>query len=145
MYYIVWLQILTPFLLRRLKTDVELNLPPKKEVLVFCPMTELQLQLYKATIDNVIDTLLNTKVRPCYIQRYRICSYYILHFPTTRFSRTTYPMLAMCNPTKLYIMDTNKNIGRQLYIIRNGRIGLCNNILYWERRSLSWFTSFYDR
>lgn len=63
MYYIVWLQILTPFLLRRLKTDVELNLPPKKEVLLFCPMTELQLQLYKATIDNVIDTLLNTKVR----------------------------------------------------------------------------------
>ncbi|XP_054282697.1 lymphocyte-specific helicase-like [Macrosteles quadrilineatus] len=53
-------QILTPFLLRRVKADVELNLPTKKEVLVYCPMTDLQLKLYKATIDKVIETLLKS-------------------------------------------------------------------------------------
>ncbi|XP_049940622.1 lymphoid-specific helicase-like [Schistocerca serialis cubense] len=50
-------QILTPFVLRRLKTDVELKLPPKKEVLVYCPMTELQMALYKATVDRNIEML----------------------------------------------------------------------------------------
>lgn len=50
-------QILTPFVLRRLKTDVELKLPPKKEVLVYCPMTEIQMALYKATVDKKIEML----------------------------------------------------------------------------------------
>ena len=35
-------QILTPFLLRRLKMDVEFSLPPKKEVLVYAPLTDVQ-------------------------------------------------------------------------------------------------------
>ncbi|XP_070570126.1 lymphocyte-specific helicase-like [Ptychodera flava] len=47
-------QILTPFLLRRLKTDVELFIPPKKEVLVYAPLTKLQHYYYKATVDRTI-------------------------------------------------------------------------------------------
>ncbi|XP_077997156.1 lymphoid-specific helicase-like [Glandiceps talaboti] len=47
-------QILTPFLLRRLKTDVELKIPPKREVLVFAPLTKLQHFYYKATVDKTI-------------------------------------------------------------------------------------------
>merc|ERR1719414_268832 len=43
-------QILTPFLLRRVKADVDLNIPPKKEVLVYCPMTEEQHEYYQADI-----------------------------------------------------------------------------------------------
>ena len=35
-------QILTPFLLRRVKSDVDLQIPPKKEVMVYCPMTTRQ-------------------------------------------------------------------------------------------------------
>merc|ERR1719195_2170889 len=35
-------QILTPFLLRRVKSDVDLEIPPKKEVLVYCPLTARQ-------------------------------------------------------------------------------------------------------
>lgn len=41
-------QILKPFLLRRLKTDVERNLPRKREYLLFAPMTKQQADLYKA-------------------------------------------------------------------------------------------------
>ena len=38
-------EILRPFLLRRLKKDVMLDLPPKREVVVYAPMTEFQLGL----------------------------------------------------------------------------------------------------
>lgn len=50
-----------PFLLRREKKDVNINLPPKKEILVYCPMTALQKKLYEATVDGSIDRLLKPK------------------------------------------------------------------------------------
>ncbi|KAL0278526.1 UNVERIFIED_CONTAM: hypothetical protein PYX00_000331 [Menopon gallinae] len=54
-------QIIMPFLLRREKKDVNIELPPKKEVLVYCPMTPLQKHLYEATVDGSIERLLNNK------------------------------------------------------------------------------------
>lgn len=36
--------ILKPFLLRRIKSDVEKSLPKKKEIILYTPMTELQKQ-----------------------------------------------------------------------------------------------------
>jgi len=51
-------QILTPFLLRRVKTDVDLEIPPKKEVLVYCPMTERQEEMYRAIVEKTIAELL---------------------------------------------------------------------------------------
>lgn len=57
-------QILTPFLLRRLKTDVELSLPPKKEVLVYAPLTQKQETFYKAALDRtLLDIVGNKKVK----------------------------------------------------------------------------------
>merc|ERR1712029_1146746 len=50
-------QILTPFLLRRVKTDVDLQIPPKKEVLVYCPMTNRQTELYRATVEKTLGDL----------------------------------------------------------------------------------------
>ena len=47
-------QILTPFLLRRLKTDVEFSLPPKKEVLVYAPLTSIQQKYYTSLLDRTI-------------------------------------------------------------------------------------------
>ena len=43
---LVFVQILTPFLLRRLKTDVEFSLPPKKEILVYAPLTFQQVRMH---------------------------------------------------------------------------------------------------
>lgn len=43
-------QILKPFLLRRLKTDVEKDLPKKREYLLYAPMTAEQSGLYKAIL-----------------------------------------------------------------------------------------------
>merc|ERR1712142_850174 len=47
-------QILTPFLLRRVKTDVDLEIPPKKEVMVYCPMTQTQEEMYRAIVEKTI-------------------------------------------------------------------------------------------
>uniref|UniRef100_A0A3Q2TVH5 Proliferation-associated SNF2-like protein n=1 Tax=Fundulus heteroclitus TaxID=8078 RepID=A0A3Q2TVH5_FUNHE len=47
-------QILTPFLLRRLKSDVALEVPPKKEIIVYAPLTSKQETLYSAVVNNTI-------------------------------------------------------------------------------------------
>ncbi len=39
--------VLRPFLIRRLKTEVEKSLPPKKETVLYLKMSEKQLELYK--------------------------------------------------------------------------------------------------
>ena len=57
------LQILTPFLLRRVKADVDLEIPPKKEILVYCPMTSRQNEFYKATVDKTMQDLLGNGVK----------------------------------------------------------------------------------
>lgn len=42
--------ILKPFLLRRLKSEVERNLPPKKEYLLYAPLTQQQKDFYQAIV-----------------------------------------------------------------------------------------------
>jgi ATP-dependent DNA helicase len=44
--------ILQPFLLRRLKTDVETNLPPKREYVLYAPLTAEQKELYTEILDG---------------------------------------------------------------------------------------------
>lgn len=44
--------ILKPFILRRVKKDVIMNLPPKKEYLIHIPLTLLQKKLYRDGLDN---------------------------------------------------------------------------------------------
>lgn len=51
--------VLSPFMLRRLKVDVLTDLVPKKEVMVYCPMTELQRNLYTYILQKNIGKLLN--------------------------------------------------------------------------------------
>ncbi|KAJ0066903.1 hypothetical protein NL108_004870 [Boleophthalmus pectinirostris] len=51
-------QILTPFLLRRLKSDVTLEVPPKKEIIVYAPLTAKQEHLYTAVVNKTIATVL---------------------------------------------------------------------------------------
>lgn len=46
--------ILKPFLLRRMKTDVESTLPPKKEYLLYAPLTSYQKELYESCVHGTI-------------------------------------------------------------------------------------------
>jgi len=54
-------QILLPFLRRRVKADVGLEIPPKKEVLVFCPLTQRQKEMYEAVLEKTIAQLVTRK------------------------------------------------------------------------------------
>ncbi|KAG2213535.1 hypothetical protein INT47_009209 [Mucor saturninus] len=55
--------ILRPFLLRRLKTDVERSLPKKKEYLLYAPLTQPQKNLYDAIIKRDLrDYLIKRKI-----------------------------------------------------------------------------------
>ncbi|XP_053188446.1 lymphoid-specific helicase [Scomber japonicus] len=51
-------QILTPFLLRRLKSDVTLEVPPKKEIIVYAPLTTKQEAFYTAVVNKTISKML---------------------------------------------------------------------------------------
>ncbi|XP_075932978.1 lymphoid-specific helicase isoform X3 [Anarhichas minor] len=51
-------QILTPFLLRRLKSDVTLEIPPKKEIIVYAPLTAKQEAFYTAAVNKTLAKML---------------------------------------------------------------------------------------
>ncbi|TYZ62256.1 hypothetical protein PybrP1_000860 [[Pythium] brassicae (nom. inval.)] len=50
-------KILRPFMLRRLKADVEKSLPPKKETLLFVGMSTMQKALYKSLLLRDMNTI----------------------------------------------------------------------------------------
>lgn len=50
-------EILQPFMLRREKSDVCLDIPQKKELVVYAPLTNLQRDLYTAVLNRDIDKL----------------------------------------------------------------------------------------
>ncbi len=50
-------KILRPFLLRRLKTDVASDLPPKKEMLLYVGMSDVQRNVYKQILSKDMDAL----------------------------------------------------------------------------------------
>ncbi|KAL6306502.1 SNF2 family N-terminal domain-containing protein [Sparassis latifolia] len=50
--------VLRPFLLRRLKSDVETDLPPKKEYVLYAPLSEHQREIYDAIVDGTLRALL---------------------------------------------------------------------------------------
>lgn len=54
--------ILRPFLLRRMKTDVELMLPRKKEIIIYAGMTEHQKSLQDHLVNETLGKYLNEKL-----------------------------------------------------------------------------------
>ena len=52
--------LLKPFLLRRLKINVTKDLPPKKELILFVGMTDLQRDIYKKLLLKEMNTLSNS-------------------------------------------------------------------------------------
>jgi len=54
--------LLKPFLLRRVKSDVETNLPPKKEYVLYAPLSQTQKDLYGALLDHKAPQWLHDQV-----------------------------------------------------------------------------------
>lgn len=53
--------ILRPFLLRRLKADVEQNLPRKKEIIIYATLTDYQKNLQDHLINKTLEGYLSEK------------------------------------------------------------------------------------
>ncbi|KAJ9655098.1 putative ATPase [Neophaeococcomyces mojaviensis] len=53
--------ILKPFLLRRVKTDVETDLPPKREYILYAPLTDEQKEIYKEILAGTARAYLEDK------------------------------------------------------------------------------------
>lgn len=53
--------VLKPFLLRRVKTDVESLMPKKREYVLFAPLTPMQRELYQAILDGTSRSYLEDK------------------------------------------------------------------------------------
>ena len=53
-------KLLRPFMLRRLKADVETSLPPKSETILFTGLSEMQKKLYRDILKRDIDTVNGT-------------------------------------------------------------------------------------
>jgi SWI/SNF-related matrix-associated actin-dependent regulator of chromatin subfamily A member 5 len=53
----LYIKVLRPFLLRRLKSDVEKGLPPKKETILKVGMSQLQKQYYKALLQKDLEVV----------------------------------------------------------------------------------------
>ncbi|KAL8687210.1 MAG: hypothetical protein Q9218_006552 [Villophora microphyllina] len=53
--------ILKPFLLRRIKSDVENHLPPKREYILYAPLTTVQKEMYRKIKDGEIRSYLEEK------------------------------------------------------------------------------------
>lgn len=51
--------------MRREKKETDLNLPKKKEMVIYAPMTETQHELYKATLNKHMDILLKQNQVVC--------------------------------------------------------------------------------
>ena len=49
--------VLRPFILRRLKVDVERGMPAKTQMTVYCQLAKQQLVAYKAVLKNHVDVL----------------------------------------------------------------------------------------
>lgn len=54
--------VLKPFLLRRVKTDVESLMPKKREYVLFAPLTPMQRELYQAILDGTSHSYLEERV-----------------------------------------------------------------------------------
>jgi ATP-dependent DNA helicase len=54
--------ILKPFLLRRVKSDVETSLPPKREIILYARLTSKQLEIEHKLVDKTLITEIQEQV-----------------------------------------------------------------------------------
>lgn len=57
MHFLFTVKVLRPFLLRRLKSDVEKGLPPKKETILKVGMSQMQKQYYRALLQKDLEVV----------------------------------------------------------------------------------------
>jgi len=95
--------ILRPFMLRRLKSDVEKKMPKKREIYLFAPLSALQREYYMAIMQDRIHELLNARygreytrpltLRNKFMQLRKVCCHpYLIAEPEENFTDGAYPI-----------------------------------------------------
>eukprot|EP00276_Gloeochaete_wittrockiana_P007482 CAMPEP_0184664646 /NCGR_PEP_ID=MMETSP0308-20130426/53797_1 /TAXON_ID=38269 /ORGANISM="Gloeochaete witrockiana, Strain SAG 46.84" /LENGTH=1546 /DNA_ID=CAMNT_0027108181 /DNA_START=71 /DNA_END=4711 /DNA_ORIENTATION=+ len=102
-------KILRPFMLRRLKSEVEKELPKKKEIIVYTGLTELQRRLYKWVLTNNIDMLSQgakskSSLQNIVMQLRKVCNHPYL-FPNFRPEPYVFGDHISQNSGKLVLLD----------------------------------------
>ena len=115
-------KILKPFMLRRVKKDVEHEIGPKKEIEIKCVMTEKQKKLYnsiKEKLSNISDLFLTTDSK----------------FKVTNLMNLVMQFRKVCNHPELFERNfgkvpftfkdlVNENIGKSVFNFLNGDVYL---------------------
>src|SRR5207244_75933 len=94
-------QVLRPFLLRRLKTDVESQLPEKVESVLKCELSALQKRLYKSMLESgvlLLDPTSNKRYCPYCSVADSTCS----KKGTRGFNNTLMQLQKICNHPYLF-------------------------------------------
>lgn len=86
--------------MRREKKETDLKLPPKKEIIIYAPLTDVQQKLYRATLDKQLEILLK---KDEVIRFYKLL--YVLYFARYKYK---VPFI------KYYYMLTTNN--QQIYL-----------------------------
>lgn len=74
-------RVMEPFMLRRLKHDTSLNLPPKKEIYVYCPMSKLQKTIYQDCVTGLIQKTMTQSKTNNLFANLRKCAIHPYLFP----------------------------------------------------------------
>jgi len=109
--------ILRPFLLRRLKTDVELELPKKQEKLVFTGLSKLQTMYYKATLEKNLDKVLSeesqrqlknsgSSLQNMLMQLRKVCNHpFLFEWPTNKKGEDIIDESMILSSGKMMVLD----------------------------------------
>ncbi|GAB5360182.1 hypothetical protein AAMO2058_000605600 [Amorphochlora amoebiformis] len=123
--------ILDPFLLRRLKSDVEIDLPPKREYVVYAQMTELQVRLSEA--------ILNDKLRS-FLKHFSRNYTWAETNPYSRIENSLIQMRKICNHPYLFIApllpppSTTQPLKKDLELLLDHRIvSECGKMILLDR------------
>jgi ATP-dependent DNA helicase len=109
--------ILRPFLLRRLKTDVELELPKKQEKLVFTGLSKLQTKYYKAVLEKNLDKVLSpeaqkqlknsgSSLQNMLMQLRKVCNHpFLFEWPTNKKGEDIIDESLISSSGKMMVLD----------------------------------------
>ena len=109
----LFFQILAPFMLRRQKCDVDLCIPPKKEILVYAPLTKEQQDYYKHIVDRTImDKIDEKRVRHSVLVRH--------YFRCIQILRPKKEIVSSCHgPKKNRVGRSAKPFFLQFFLVKN--------------------------
>uniref|UniRef100_A0A7R9UX16 Uncharacterized protein n=1 Tax=Diacronema lutheri TaxID=2081491 RepID=A0A7R9UX16_DIALT len=99
--------ILRPFLLRRLKADVDLSIPPKHEYILYCELTQQQRDVYVAVLERELVTAKGSlRLQNVLMQLRNVCNHpYLFDWPTDEQGEEQIDERIVSSSAKMVLLD----------------------------------------